>query len=532
MTAAVSASADAATVIVQLRNVRKQYGPMVALDDVSLTIRSGEVHCLAGENGAGKSTLIKILSGAVARDSGDYDICGVQQPYFISPAHSRAAGVAVVYQELSLLPELSVADNLVLGRMPSRFGLVSKRDQRRQSLNMLATVGLSDVPLNTPVKHLPTATRQLIEIARVAGSDVRLVVFDEPTTALSELEAQVLLVRIRKMRDSGTAVLYVTHRLEEMFQIGDRVTVLRDGKSVATHQLSDLDENSLIATMVGREVTNLYPGHRPKPGLVRLDLRDVVPQAFPAPLSLTVRQGEIVGLAGLLGAGRSEILHSIFGSQPLVRGTVLVDGKKVDVSSPRAAMRSGIAMLTEDRKESGVLALRSIEENVTIGSLSDCARGGIVSSARQRARAQSSVNGLRLKYGSWTDLITSLSGGNQQKVLLGRWLGAGAKVLLLDEPTKGVDIGAKSDLYRVIAGFAEDGLAVIVVSSYLPELLGLCDRVIVVSERRIAGELSGADATEHKVLELASPRRLRQAVTASLPLNSHRPVISSEALES
>jgi len=271
--------------------------------------------------------------------------------------------------------------------------------------------------------------------------------------------------------------------------------------------VADLDESKLIAAMVGREVANLYPGDRPAVGPIRLEVRNLTPQGFPGPVSFSVRQGEIVGLAGLLGAGRSEILRAVFGAEPPVSGSVLIDGTEVSIRSPRSAVQQGVGLLTEDRKESGLLPELSIRENVTIASLRACAHGGVVSAKQQQNKADHSVSGLRLKYGNWDDPVTSLSGGNQQKLLLGRWLGTGAKVLLLDEPTKGVDVGAKADLYRNIAHLAEEGLAVVVVSSYMPELLGLCDRVIVVRERSISGELSRSEATEHRVLELASPRR-------------------------
>ena len=501
--------------VVRLRNVRKQYGPVVvALDDVSLDVLPGEVHCLAGENGAGKSTLIRVLSGAVARDRGEYEISGVAVGSLVSPGEARDAGVGVVYQELSLLPELSVFDNLLMGRFPSRLGVVSRRTARKLAREILDGVGLGDISLDALVGELRTATRQMIEIARVIGAHTKLVIFDEPTTALSEKEAAALLERITLLRNAGKAVLYITHRLEEMFEIGDRVTILRDGRSVGTYRMTDLDENKLIAAMVGREVTNLYPGHRRAPGPIRLEVRNLTPQGFPGPVSFSVRQGEIVGVAGLLGAGRSEILRAVFGAEPPVSGSVLIDGAEVSIRSPRSAVQQGVALLTEDRKESGLLPGLSIRENVTIASLTACAHGGVVSRKQQQDKATQSIEGLRLKHGGWDEPVTSLSGGNQQKLLLGRWLGTGAKVLLLDEPTKGVDIGAKSDLYRIIAGFAEEGLAVVVVSSYMPELLGLCDRVIVVRERSISGELSGAEATEHRVLELASPRRPKADIQA------------------
>jgi len=505
------------TPVVRLTGVRKTYGPVTALDGVDLEVLPGEVHCLAGENGAGKSTLIKVLTGAIARDGGDYAIAGREIGPHPTPSQVREAGVGVVYQELSLLPELSVMDNLLMGRLPQRFGIVSRTRQREAAGALLDQVGLRALDLDAAVGDLSTATRQMVEIARVVGAGTDLVILDEPTTALSEREAAALLDRIRLLREAGTAVLYVTHRLEEMFAIGDRVTVLRDGRHVATLPLAELDESRLIAAMVGREIENLYPGTRATPGPVRLEVRGLRPEGFTEPVDLTVAQGEIVGLAGLLGAGRSEILHALFGATPVHGGTVLVDGEEVPFSTPRTSVRHGIALLTEDRTVSGLLPELSIRENVTVATLGRGARGGVISPRVLQANAEAAVDGLRLKHGGWDEPITSLSGGNQQKVLLGRWLGTGAKVLLLDEPTKGVDVGAKSDLYRIIARFAEQGLAVVVVSSYLPELMGLCDRIVVVRERSVAGELLAADATEHRILELASPRRSSLTDTQESP---------------
>ena len=365
------------TPVVRLEHVRKEYGPVHALDGVSLEILPGEVHCLAGENGAGKSTLIRVLSGATARDGGSYEVAGREVPVAMAPSEARELGIGVVYQELSLLPELSVMDNLFMGHFRHRAGVISRRRQRQEAREILDGVGLEAVGLDDLVGDLPTATRQMIEIARVLAAKARLVVFDEPTTALSEREAAALLERIQMLSSAGTAVLYVTHRLEEMFEIGDRVTVLRDGRSVTTHAMADLDENALIAAMVGREVTDLYPGQRPEPGPVRLKVSGLVPQGFEKPVDFAVRQGEIVGLAGLLGAGRTEILRAIFGAEPAESGAVEVDGATVTIRSPRAAVRNGIALLTEDRKESGLLAQLSIRENVTIASLDRTLQSGL-----------------------------------------------------------------------------------------------------------------------------------------------------------
>ncbi len=383
--------------------------------------------------------------------------------------------------------------------------MVDRRGQRAAAERMLDRVGLRGLDLSTVVGELPTATRQLVEIARVLGHDAKLVIFDEPTTALSTAEADELLERIRALRAEGVAVLYVSHRLEEMFAIGDRVTVLRDGTHVTTRPMAEFDHDSLIQAMVGRTITNLYPGQRATPGPVRLEVRGLRPVGFPEPVDLTVRAGEVVGLAGLLGSGRSELLRAVFGADPKLAGTVLVDGERVDTGTPRAAARAGLGLLTEDRKESGLMLGLSIEENVAMASLPRISPLGLIRPGRVRRHVRAATEGLRVKFGEWSDPVSSLSGGNQQKTLVARWRATGAKVLLLDEPTKGVDVGAKADIYQVVADLAAAGLAVVVVSSYLPELLGLCDRIVVIREQRVAGELDAATATEEDVLRLASP---------------------------
>jgi ribose transport system ATP-binding protein/rhamnose transport system ATP-binding protein len=504
-TAAPDASAGDPAPVLSLRQISKDYGAVRALDGVDLDLYPGSVHCLAGENGAGKSTLIKILTGAVHRDTGDYTIDGRQVRRHLTPAEARGAGVGVVYQELSLLPELTVADNLCMGAFPARAGMVDRRRQRDTARAMLDRVGLADLDLGLTVGRLPTATRQLVEIARVLARDAKVVIFDEPTTALSAEEADALLARISRLRADGVAVLYVSHRLEEMFAIGDTVTVLRDGAHVLTRPLAEFDEDSLIAAMVGRTISNLYPGERSRPGEARLEVRGLLPAGFPEPVDLSVRGGEIVGLAGLLGSGRSELLRAVFGADPVTAGQVLVDGSPVPSGSTRAAARRGLGLLTEDRKESGLLPELSIEENIAVASWRTAGSRGLVNRARLRRHVETATDGLRLRFGDWSDPVSSLSGGNQQKVLIARWRALGAKVLLLDEPTKGVDVGAKADIYQIVADLAASGLAIVVVSSYLPELLGLCDRVVVVRERRLVADLTSAEATEEEVLRLASP---------------------------
>jgi ribose transport system ATP-binding protein/rhamnose transport system ATP-binding protein len=494
--------------VLSLRGIGKSFGPVRALDGIDLDVLPGTVHCVAGENGAGKSTLMKILTGAVHRDAGEYTLQGEPMRRMLTPVEARNSGIGVVYQELSLLTDLSVADNLCMGAFPSRAGLVDRRRQRSLVHAMLDRVGLAGLDPRRTVADLPTATRQLVEIARVLSNDAKVVIFDEPTTALSPEEADALLARVAALREEGVAVLYITHRIEEMFQVGDTVTVLRDGTHVHTGPLANQDEDSLIAMMVGRAIANLYPGRRPEPSGAdaRLEVRGLRPEGFPAPVDLSVRAGEVVGVAGLLGSGRSELLRAIFGADPVGGGRVLVDGRPVPRGSTRAAARRGIGLLTEDRKESGLLPELSIEENIAIASWRRAGVRGLVHRRRVRDHVEAAADGLRLRFGEWTDPVSSLSGGNQQKVLIARWRALDAKVLLLDEPTKGVDVGAKADIYRIIADLAASGLAIVVVSSYLPELLGLCDRVVVVSERRLVGELSAEEASEERVLALASPR--------------------------
>jgi rhamnose transport system ATP-binding protein len=489
--------------VVSLVEASKAYGPIQALDRVSLELRAGEVMCLAGENGAGKSTLIKILTGAIRRDSGGYRIDG-QDIGSPSPAQAREAGIGVVYQELSLLPDLTVAENLLMGRLPARRGVTRPAELRRRAAEMLERVGLDWLDPGAEVATLSLATQQLVEIAKVLGASPRVLIFDEPTTALSEAETKALLARIHQLRDEGHAVMYVTHHLEEMFEIGDRVTVLRDGGLVTSQPMGDFDQDSLIASMVGRKIESLYPASSRTVGEPRLTVRGLHPAGAAAPIDFEVRAGEILGIAGLLGSGRSELLRAIFGADPVQGGEIAVDGTRVRPGDPRRAVNAGLGLLTEDRKQLGLLLELSIRENASIAHLDEISRFWVVDRKRERGLVDQYLGGLKLRAGSWDQPVSSLSGGNQQKVLLARWLATKAKVLMFDEPTKGVDVGAKAEIYKVIGDLAAEGLGVVVVSSYLPEVLGLADRVLVMREGTVAGELPAAGATEEDVLRLAS----------------------------
>jgi len=468
-----AAPAAERTAVLELRDVSKAFGPVQALTNVSLRLVPGQVHCLAGENGAGKSTLIRVLTGALRRDSGSYSIDGeaVTTP---TPAALRAAGVQAVYQELSLLPHLSVAENLFMGRLPARRGILDR------------------------------GNLQLVEVAKVLTADkVKVIVFDEPTTALTEGESARLLEHIKRLRDRGVAMLYVTHRLEEMFEIGDWVTVLRDGGLSESGPMSDYDEARLITAMVGREITSLYPEQHRGTDTPMVRVRGLRRTAGGPSIDLDVRSGEILGIGGLLGSGRSELLLSLFGATPIHEGEIQIDGRTVRPTGPRTMMAAGVGLLTEDRKVLGLLPELSIRENVTIASLRRGSRRGLLPGRELAAEADALLDSLRLRAGSYDQPVSTLSGGNQQKVLLARWLLTKPKVLVFDEPTKGIDVGAKGELYKVIGDLAGQGLAIIVVSSYLPELLGLADRVLVLRDGAIAGEL-GRSASEEDVLRLAS----------------------------
>jgi rhamnose transport system ATP-binding protein len=491
-------------VVIALREVAKRYGAIQALDGVSLRLRAGEVHCVAGENGAGKSTLIKILTGAIRRDAGDYQ-AGHRRVGDLTPSGARDIGVGVVYQELSLLPDLSVGENLLMGRLPARRWITRPGELRRQARAMLERVGLTTLDPDTPVQDTSLAVRQLVEIAKVLGENPRVIIFDEPTTALSAEETSALLAQIRRLRDEDHAILYVSHHLEEMFEIGDRITVLRDGRVVSSAPIGEFDHDGLITSMVGRKIESLYPHTRRTIGEPRLTVRGLRPRGASAPIDLQVRSGEIVGIAGLLGSGRTELLRALFGADPVDGGEVEVDGTLLPPGSPRQAVRAGLGLMTEDRKQLGLLLELSIRENASIATMDELSRMWLVDRAGERGLVESLLGGLRLRSTSWEQPVSTLSGGNQQKVLLARWLATKAKVMLFDEPTKGVDIGAKAEIYQVIGDLAADGLGVVVVSSYLPEVLGIADRVVVMRAGTVVGELAAAEATEEDVLRLASP---------------------------
>jgi L-arabinose transport system ATP-binding protein len=495
----------------EFKDISKGYPGVQALSNVSFSVNKGAVHGLMGENGAGKSTLIRLLSGDQSADIGTISIDGVSQTYK-SVRDAFASGVIVIHQELQLVPELTVAENLWLGRFPSKVGVISKRQLIDSVAAKLNDIGI-DIDPAAKVSSLSIGARQMVEIAKAVILDARVIALDEPTSSLSSRESEVLFTLIGKLKAKGTVILYVSHRLDEIFRLCDSLTVLRDGKLAAHHpDIAETSRDQIVAEMVGREITNIW-GWRPRDfGPVRLDVRDLCGAHLPSPISFSVRQGEILGFFGLIGAGRSEMARLLYGADLRHGGTVSVDGATVDADSPRASIQAGIVLCPEDRKHDGIVQGRSIEENITISSRRNFSPFGFLSPGKEAAVADEYITRLRIRTPSRQQDIINLSGGNQQKVILGRWLSEqGVRVLVIDEPTRGIDIGAKAEIYEILYGLAADGMAIVVISSELPEVMGISDRIMVMCEGRVAAEVVRSHYDERRILTSALPDRTAAA---------------------
>ena len=494
--------------ILEAREVTKRFPGVLALDRVSFQLKPGEVHALVGENGAGKSTLIKVLTGVYQPDEGQVLFDG-EEVSFASPRDSQAAGISTIYQEINLIPMRSVAQNVFLGREPrSRLGLLDTNRMNQGAAEILERYGIH-ANVTAPLHSLGLGTQQMVAIARAVSLDARVVIMDEPTSSLEAREVETLFRVIRQLREENVGVVYVSHHLDELYEICERVTVLRDGKLVHTGDLSELTKLQLIATMLGRELaeverqaTSFGEQHEVEAeqpvlrasGLTRRYLLDDV--------SLDVRPGEVVGLAGLLGAGRSETAKAIFGAQPIDSGKVTVGDKEVKRGSPHSAIKAGIAFLPEDRKSEGIIPGLSVRENIVAAAMPRLSRAGLVSEKAQNELVDRFMGRLGIKASSPDQLAGELSGGNQQKVLLARWLCLNPKVLILDEPTRGIDVGAKAEVQHLIDELAEDGLGVIMISSELEEVVEGSDRVVVLRNGAVAGTLSGDDINEDRLMEM------------------------------
>ncbi|MDT1061376.1 sugar ABC transporter ATP-binding protein [Paracoccus sp. CPCC 101403] len=491
--------------ILEMRNISKTFGAVRALRDVSLTVLPGELHALMGENGAGKSTLMKILSGAYVADPGGTVIIEGK------PQHEAAGSVAVIYQELSLAPNLTVAENMFLGREIASRGVLNRAETLARSEPILKRLGVS-FDARTRVGDLSLGERQMVEIARALTTDARLIVMDEPTTSLSARETERLFEVIARLKAHGIAIIYISHRMEEVYALADRCSVLRDGVYIGTLDRAELSAQKLVSMMVGRDLDSFYkkehvasPDHT---GTPVLSVRDMSDGGLVKGCSFDLYRGEVLGIAGLVGSGRTELARLIYGADPRTSGTVAIDGKQVDTSSPRAALASGLAYLTEDRKKLGLFLDMSILENVNIGVIEkDAKSGGRLDFRTAARRANDAIKSLAVKAPNSRMAVGGLSGGNQQKVLIARLLETGPKVVILDEPTRGVDVGAKSEIYKLIDGLARRGVGVVMISSELPEIIGVADRVLVMREGHIAGQVPSAPGhaiSQEAIMELST----------------------------
>jgi L-arabinose transport system ATP-binding protein len=491
--------------LLRMAEVTVRFPGVLALDRVSLDVRAGEVHGLMGENGAGKSTVLKVLSGVYRPDSGHILLSGVTQ-HFIEPRSALAAGIAVIYQELHLVPELTVAENLLLGHFPARWGVIDRRRLVERALAELRRLG-EDIDPTLKVKHLGIGQRQMVEIGKALSRDARVIAFDEPTSSLSSRETERLMAIIGGLKEQGRAILYVSHRMDEVYALCDRVTVFRDGKRVTTFDaVRDLDRTLLVQAMVGRSIQDIY-GYRPRSiGEVKLEVNGLGGRGLEAPAHFKVHAGEIVGFFGLVGAGRSELMKLVYGAERPTCGEIRLNGRAVRCASPGGAIRAGIAFCPEDRKLEGIFPIASVADNLNVSCRRHHRRWGLtLDSRREKQTAQEYIDRLNIKTQDGGTVMGTLSGGNQQKVVLARWLAERIDVFLMDEPTRGIDIGARSEIYRLMYELAESGKALLIVSSDLAEVIGVSDRIVVMREGRIVGEIARTDATPERVIRMALP---------------------------
>ncbi|RKT86273.1 ribose transport system ATP-binding protein [Saccharopolyspora antimicrobica] len=484
----------------ELIGVSKTYPGVRALDAVDFDLRPGEVHVLLGENGAGKSTLIKMIAGAHRPDTGEIRVDG-RPVRFHGPEDAERLGIATIHQEMALVPQLTVAENIYLGRPPRRFGVIDRREMRRRAAELIERMGL-DLHVDAVVGELGVAHRQLVEIAKALSLDTRFLIMDEPTAVLSRAEVDRLFGIVGDLTAQDVGVVFISHLLGEVAEIGDRVSVLRDGAKVAEVP-ADTDPDELVRLMVGRTVDHQYPPREAEIGEVQLEVRGLTSHGVLADIGFTARAGEVVGIGGLVGAGRTELVRALFGADGYDEGEVLVGGEPIPSGDIAAARAAGLALVPEDRAGQGLVLGASVAENLGLATLSDRTRAGLVDLAGQRRAAAESVQRLRIRTAGLDQPALTLSGGNQQKIVIGKWLLAQPRVLILDEPTRGIDVGARAEIYELINELARAGTTVLVVSSDLPELLGLSDRVLVLADGRLRGELNGAEATQERVLALA-----------------------------
>jgi rhamnose transport system ATP-binding protein len=492
-----------APAVLELRGVAKAFGPVIALASANLVVNAGSIHAVVGENGAGKSTLVKIVAGLYQRDSGELLLRG-ESVDFTSTAAAKAAGIAVIYQEPTLFPDLSVVENMFMGRQPTdRIGRIDRKAMRTEAREVFDRLAVSIDP-DRPAEGLSIADQQIIEIAKAILLDARLLIMDEPTAALSGVEVERLFTIARSLRDEGRGIVFISHRFDEVFALCDTITVMRDGEWVSSDPIKKVTESEIVQRMVGREVKNLFPKEDAAVGDVVLEVNELSSIGVFEDISFTVSAGEIVGLAGLVGAGRSEIARAIFGVDSYTRGTVAISGTRIPRHNPAAAMRLGAALVPEDRRKQGLVMESSVARNVSVAILRQLSKLGFITSGVENGAAQIWASRLQVKTSALDTLVGTLSGGNQQKVVLAKWLATNPRLLIIDEPTRGIDVGTKAEVHRLLSELAGRGLAILMISSELPEVLGMADRVLVVREGRLTADIKRTDATAESVMHAAT----------------------------
>jgi ABC-type sugar transport system ATPase subunit len=491
--------------LLTMRGIRKSFDGTQALGGVDFSATAGEVHAISGENGAGKSTLVKILSGALQRDAGEVLLDG-KPAELGTPLRARRLGIFAVYQEFSLVPHLSVAENILMAQMPTRRlpGLVDWSAAYRRAEGILASIGFLGIDVRKVVRQLSVSHQQMVEIAKAVAEQPRILILDEPSAVLSQEELNRLFALVRRLKQEGTLILYISHRLDEVFEIADRITVLKDGQLVGTVSPQEADLNQLIKMMVGRELGEIFPARHPPGAEVALEVKELAREGAFSDISFSMRRGEVVGMFGLVGSGRTQVARCIFGAEPFDAGEVRLDGKPVRPRSPREAVKEGIALLTEDRKRDGLVMFCSVRDNASMASFESLSRWGVIDRRAQEAKVLQKVHELDIRPPLIDRLARQLSGGNQQKLVLAKWLMTEAKVLILDEPTRGVDVATKVEIYQLISDLAAKGMGILLISSELPEILGMSDRAFVMREGRLVGEFTRAQASEEKLLASAA----------------------------
>ena len=489
--------------ILSVRNIVKRYPGVTALDQVSLDFFSGEIHAICGENGAGKSTFIKVLTGAIKADEGTIEIEGIPRKGYVPHEATFKFGISAIYQEFNLVPHLTIAENIFLGNEPTSNGFLDIRGMNRTAADLLASLGVDMNPRET-VKSLTVAFQQIVEIAKAVSHNTKILIMDEPSAPLTTNEIEKMFTLVRNLKARGVSVIYISHRLSEIFELSDRVSVFRDGRHVGTMNTRETDKNELISLMVGRELSGSYPTKPEASSDVLLEVTGLCTQRLLKDINFTLRTGEILGFGGLVGAGRTELARAIYGADPISAGRISIRGKEVRIDHPNAAVRLRIGLIPEDRKQQGIIAELSVMENIVYSSFKRVSRLGLILKSLATVSAEHYRALLRIATPNLDKKVKELSGGNQQKVVLARWLATDCDLLIFDEPTRGIDVGAKQEIYELISQLAARGKGIIFISSEMPELLGMADRIIVMYEGRISGELSRTEATQNRVLSLAS----------------------------